>query len=151
MSLVQGKWQSASVSEWEHYFLRDGGHFAEAEKKTDRAVAGHSVLYPAEIMLWKEGNYNNTPTCWMCVLQCHIIASWQVHICLLMSHFSNFTCWCLRFCHSVTAVFFTSGYWWHYTCLSSTKDDQCCATLPAAHSTHWQSRLVMMQCEVTDS
>lgn len=53
------------LSQWpvrEHHFLRDGGHFTEADKKNmmDRVVPGHSALSPA-----------GTPTCW--ILLCHII------------------------------------------------------------------------------
>lgn len=88
----------------------------------------------------------------MCILQCHITATLEVHFSLLMRHFLffllvMFTVPSLGYSHllhlltgDITLVF---SLW--------TKHDQCCATLPAARSTHWQSRLVMMQCEVTDS
>lgn len=43
------------------------------------------------------------------------------------------------------------NYWWRYTCLSPlTSDEQCCSVMPAAHSTPWQSKLVVKRREVTD-
>lgn len=44
------------------------------------------------------------------------------------------------------------NYWWHDTCLSPlTSDEQGGSVMPAAHSTPWQSTLVVKRREVTDN
>lgn len=112
----------------------------------DRAVSGHSV----PLILQR---FFTVTSCCICTLRCHIIVTWQVQICLLMGHFSFFVPLLVftapPLCYSCLFQLVTGDITLAFP--SWTKDDQCCATLPAAHSTHWQSRLVMMQCEVTDS
>lgn len=60
--------------------------------------------------------------------------------------FSFFAAWMIPSC-----CICLLNYWWHYTCLSPlTSDEHCRSVMPAAHSTPWQSKLVVKRREVTD-
>lgn len=103
------------------------------------------------------GDWSQTTTWWMCISatsvphHCDMTASnlsingssfFFFHLSLLVLMFPQLCYSCLL--HLVTGDITLAFPPW-------TKDDQCCATLPAAHTTLWHCRLAMMQCEVTDS
>lgn len=92
---------------------------------------------------------HTTTTCWMRILQCRMIVTLQVKISLLMTFFFFFfpCCHLWFLCYSCLQVKLKN-----LPALSPWRQkDQCCATLPAAHLPRCQSRLVMMQCEGTES
>lgn len=112
-------------------FVRDGGHFTEAENKnmTDGAAPSHGVPYLAEILLWRGMITLTTGRMWFLVSpHCNMTVS-NLPINGTFSSPAG-----VYGSLALSQLFVTSGFWWHYSCLSSLKKGWSMLCHPACSS-----------------